>query len=157
MASNIASGAMSAPFGHVTAPSSTRAWANTAGSRSASNTVPSTRELSRNGCIRTSPVVASTKATLRRAPAVASTRTTRHGAAGRKGGTTPAVESAWVVLAGGIAPSPPEVPHGARQPIPAPTPELGAEGRRGSRAAWGSTEGGLLVRSNVYQRHHRRI
>jgi len=79
MASYIASGARSAPFGHWTAPNTTWAWAKIAGSRSGSKTVPSIFELLRNDFIWTSPAAPSTKTTCKQASGNVVTDDTRHG------------------------------------------------------------------------------
>src|SRR5882724_7039482 len=91
MASYIAFGARSAPFGHSIAPSTTRACAKIAGSRSGSKIVFSILGSLRNERISTSPVTPSTKATRSRESGKTVTDVIRHGTACRIGGSTSAV------------------------------------------------------------------
>lgn len=122
IASYMASGARSAPFGHWTAPISILALANSAASRNGSNTVPSTAGLARKVRIRTSPSVPSTKVTRRRLSSKTSTEAARHGTLWRTSGATSAVRSVSGDLAGCIASSPLPILPDAVLPIQGPRP-----------------------------------
>ena len=92
IASYIESGARSAPFGHRTAPVTTRNVEKKASSRSGSRTLPkSFRERSRPRS--TSPCVPSTNATRKRCSEIASAATIRQGTSCRIAGVTPAARS----------------------------------------------------------------
>lgn len=93
IASYMASGDRSAPFGQRTAPSATAAWAKKRSSRKASKTVPSTPCPQRNLPKSTRPVVPSTNRTASVLRPLTPTATSRQGACDWAGSVTRAAVS----------------------------------------------------------------